>query len=57
VDEQRLATLKDDDFMSLRQSGYLPAIYAHLISLLQVDKFGALRASESNQNVVTHPAN
>ena len=57
VDEQRLATLKEDDFMSLRQSGYLPAIYAHLISLLQVDKFGALRASESNQDVVTHPAN
>lgn len=45
VNEQKLLALSADDFMSLRESGYLPAIYAHLISLLQIDKFGVLRSA------------
>lgn len=45
VDEQRLANLSPEDFLALREQGYLAAIYAHLISLSQVDKFGALRSN------------
>lgn len=47
VDEQKLAALSVEDFMSLRDSGHLVAIYAHLISLLQIEKFGVLRSAIS----------
>lgn len=43
VDEQRLAALSSDDFLSLRDQGYIAAIYAHFISLIQIEKLGALR--------------
>nr|WP_320115712.1 SapC family protein [uncultured Desulfuromonas sp.] len=33
VDEDRLQTLSDEDFMTLRNKGVLPLIYAHLFSL------------------------
>ncbi len=41
VDEQKLASLGVDDFLGLRVQGYLAAIYAHLISLQQIEKLGA----------------
>lgn len=48
VDEQKLAALSAEDFQSLREQGYLVAIYAHLISLMQIEKFGALRTNEAS---------
>lgn len=45
VDEKRLATLTPDDFMGLRDKGYLGPIYAHLLSLMQVEKFAVLRTA------------
>lgn len=39
VSEERLSALPDEAFADLRRKGYLPAIYAHLISLTN---FGAL---------------
>lgn len=43
VDEQKLTALGSEDFLSLRVEGHLAAVYAHLISLQQIDKLGALR--------------
>lgn len=45
VDEQKLADLKQDDFIALRDKGYLGPIYAHLLSLMQVEKFAVLRSA------------
>ena len=45
VDEQKLATLAPDDFINLREKGFLGPIYAHLLSLMQVEKFSALRSA------------
>jgi len=44
IDEQRLSSLSAENFLNLRESGYLVAIYAHLFSLLQVERLGALRS-------------
>ncbi len=44
IDEQRLGSLSAENFLTLRESGYLIAIYAHLFSLLQVERLGALRS-------------
>ena len=38
VDEAKLATLSDADLLSLTRSGYLFGIYAHLISLSNIQK-------------------
>lgn len=43
IDEKKLASLDAEGFLSLRDSGYLVPIYAHLFSLLQVEKLGSLR--------------
>jgi hypothetical protein len=45
VDEKKLATLNPDEFLVLRDKGYLGPIYAHLLSLMQVEKFAVLRSS------------
>lgn len=37
VDEEKLASLKADDYLTLREKGYLPAIYAMLTSLYQLN--------------------
>ncbi|NVJ98008.1 MAG: SapC family protein [Alphaproteobacteria bacterium] len=42
IDEVKLNTLPDDKFSDLRQRGFLPAIYAHLISLNQIRRLGLL---------------
>lgn len=46
VDEKRLSELTDAQFLSLREHGFLAAIYTHLMSLLQIKKFIA-RKSEA----------
>ena len=38
VDEPKLNTLSDSEFLRLRTEGLLPAIYAHLFSLASVDR-------------------
>lgn len=41
VDEKRLSELTDAQFLSLREHGFLAAVYTHLMSLLQIKKFFA----------------
>lgn len=38
IDEQKLGALSDTDFLSLRNKGVLPALYAQLISLQQLQR-------------------
>ncbi len=38
VDEKRLNELSDEDFLSLKNKGVLPLIYAHLLSLKQLSR-------------------
>lgn len=38
INAAKLAALNDDDFLQLRQQGYLPGIYAHLSSLAGIDR-------------------
>lgn len=42
IDETRLNTLSDADFLRLRSGGFLPAIYAHLFSLTAIDRLRQL---------------
>lgn len=37
IDEDKLASLKAEDYLALREKGYLPPIYAMLISLYQLN--------------------
>lgn len=46
VDEKKFLELSDEIFFELRQKGYLALIYAHLFSLAQIEKFGALHSAE-----------
>ncbi len=43
VDEKKLNSLPDADFLTLRKKGYLPAIYAHMLSLQQLSRLAALK--------------
>lgn len=49
INEQRLASLSDEDFLQIRKKNYLPAIYTHLASLSQIERLIQLRK-------VAHPA-
>jgi hypothetical protein len=40
VDEKKLQELSDEQFLDLRNKGLLPGIYAHLMSLQQVQRLG-----------------
>jgi len=44
VDEKALNNLPDNDFLELRQRGYLAPIYNHLSSLHQLSRIAALKA-------------
>lgn len=44
VNEERLNNLSDETFAELRKKGYLAAIYAHLVSLGQIDRLLMLKA-------------
>jgi SapC len=41
IDENKLTSLDDDSFLSLRQAGFLGPIYAHVASLMQIEKLSA----------------
>ncbi|WP_417451047.1 SapC family protein [Kordiimonas sp.] len=43
VDEEKLGALPDEKFMDLKRRGFLPVIYAHLISLNQMRRLGQLK--------------
>jgi hypothetical protein len=45
IDEAKLNALPDADFLRLRAEGFLPAIYAHLISLASVNRLQQLYAA------------
>ncbi len=44
IDENRLSQLSDEQFLSLREHGYLAAIYTQMVSLLQIKKFFAKKS-------------
>jgi len=43
VNEEALGKLSDEEFLELRRKGYLPALYAHLMSLAQVERLVKLQ--------------
>ncbi|MBF0098734.1 MAG: SapC family protein [Magnetococcales bacterium] len=43
INEERLNHFTDQKFLELRQKGYLPAIYAHLMSLVQIEYLATLK--------------
>lgn len=43
INEERLNNLSDASFAELRKKGYLPALYAHLISLSQIERLVSLK--------------
>jgi hypothetical protein len=43
INEERLAKVADDAFLEMRRRGYLPAVYAHLISLGQIERLMMLK--------------
>lgn len=51
VDEKRLSELSDAQFLSLREHGFLAAVYTHLMSLLQIKKFIARKSEAKPQSV------
>jgi hypothetical protein len=46
INEERLNNFTDAKFLEVRQKGYLPAIYAHLISLAQIERLASLKKPE-----------
>jgi SapC len=43
INEERLNNLSDERFLELRTKRYLPAIYAQLISLAQIERLMTLK--------------
>jgi hypothetical protein len=43
INEERLNGLSVDGFMDLRDKRYLPAVYAHLLSLAQIERLMTLK--------------
>ncbi len=47
VNEKKFNEISDEDFIALRKLGYLPAIYAHMLSLAQIERLVRLRAEKT----------
>jgi hypothetical protein len=47
VDEKKLAELPDEDFLALRKVGALPLVYAHLVSLGQMERLARLQGEQT----------
>lgn len=43
VNEERLNNLSNDRFLEMREKRYLPAVYAHLVSLAQIERLMQLK--------------
>lgn len=59
ISDERIAKLSDDVFLQMRTRGYLPATYAHLVSLAQVERLLMLKADsqgEASKPEVAAPA-
>ncbi len=52
INEERLNGLSDERFLALRAKHYLPAIYAQLISLGQIERLTALKEKRSAAGAV-----
>jgi SapC len=48
INEERMNELSDEVFKTLREKRYLPAMYAHLISLPQIERLIQLRKERSH---------
>jgi len=44
IDEERLNSLSDDEFLTVRRKGLLPAIYAQMISIQHLERVANFRA-------------
>jgi hypothetical protein len=47
INEERLNNFSDTKFLEIRAKQYLPAIYAHLISLPQIERLVSLKKAAS----------
>jgi hypothetical protein len=47
VNEERLNNLSNDRFLELREKRFLPAVYAHLVSLAQIERLMQLKEQRS----------
>ncbi|WP_020401449.1 SapC family protein [Kordiimonas gwangyangensis] len=47
IDEKKLGELSDEKFLDLKKRGFLPVIYAHLMSLNQMRRLGRYRSSRA----------
>ena len=48
IDENRLAKLTAEQFLSLREQGFIAAVYSHLTSLLQLQKLVLMRGDAAS---------
>jgi hypothetical protein len=51
-----LNNFTDAKFVEIRQKGYLPAIYAHLISLSQIERLASMKKPASPLSAEDAPA-
>ena len=49
INEERLTNFSDDKFLEVRHKRYLPAIYAHLLSLPQIERLVSLKKPVQNE--------
>src|SRR5690606_25761394 len=49
ISEEKLNKLTDEQFIQLRARGFLPAVYAHLLSLGQAERLVALKDSQASK--------
>lgn len=47
INEERLNHFGDEKFAEIRRQGYLPAIYAHLISLSQIERLAEMKKART----------
>lgn len=57
INEERLNNFTDAKFAEIRQKGYLPAIYAHLISLSQIERLASMKEPVPTVGAEDAPAN
>ena len=48
INEERLNNLSDTLFLNIKAKGYLPAIYAHLTSLSQIERLAMLQKVQTS---------
>jgi len=50
IHEEKLNNLSEKDFLEFRKNNYLPAIYSHLTSLMQINRLIELRSQRNKTN-------